>query len=177
LDHGRDKLHDLFPQYFTAEQSGLLPAETMYEVAKGSDGGWPYVYYDHFQNKKMLSPEYGGDGKKTAKENTLQPIVAFPAHLAPNALLFYTGKKFPAKYQDGAFIAFHAKSPELQKGYLVGFVPFKNGKPSGKWEIFADNFLNDNGQQKPCGLAMAPDGSMYVSDDAKGNIYRIQYNR
>jgi glucose/arabinose dehydrogenase len=92
-------------------------------------------------------------------------------------LLFYTGNKFPQKYRNGAFIAFHGKSPELQKGYVVAFVPFKNGKPSGKWEIFADNFIIDKDQHKPCGLAQAPDGSIYVSDDAKGTIYRIQYNQ
>ncbi len=176
MEHGRDNLHDLFPQYYTAEQSGLLPAETMYEVRQGSTGGWPYVYYDHLQHKKILSPEYGGDGKKTGKANTLDPIVAFPAHLAPNGLLFYTGNKFPKKYQDGAFIAFHAKSAELQKGYLIGFVPFKNGKPSGNWEVFADGFLTGADQHKPCGIAQGQDGSIYVTDDAKGTVYRIQYN-
>jgi glucose/arabinose dehydrogenase len=176
MEHGRDNLHDLFPQYYTAEQSGLLPAETMYEVRKGSTGGWPYVYYDHFQHKKILSPEYGGDGKKTGKPDALNPIVAFPAHLAPNSLLFYTNNKFPAKYQEGAFIAFHAKSAELKKGYLVGFVPFKGGKPSGNWEVFADGFLAGTDQHKPCGLAQGQDGSIYVTDDAKGSIYRIRYN-
>lgn len=177
MEHGRDQLHDLFPEYYTAEQANLLPAETMYELHKGSVGGWPYAYYDHLQHKKMLSPEYGGDGKKTGSENTLDPVVAFPAHLAPNGLLFYKSNKFPKKYQNGAFIAFHAKSVELQKGYMVAFVPFNNNKPSGKWEIFADNFLTGNDQHKPCGLAQGTDGSLYVSDDAKGTIYRIQYNK
>lgn len=177
MQHGRDQLHDLYPDYYTAEQSNLLPAETMYEVHKGSNGGWPYVYYDQFQHKKILSPEYGGDGKKTGTANALDPVVAFPAHLAPNGLLFYTGSKFPGKYKNGAFIAFHGKSPELQKGYLVAFVPFKNGRPSAKWEIFADNFTIDTDTHKPCGLAQAPDGSIFVADDAKGTIYHIQYNK
>jgi glucose/arabinose dehydrogenase len=176
LEHGRDQLHDLFPQYYTAEQASMLPAETMYEIRKGSNGGWPYVYYDHFQGKKILSPEYGGDGKKTRAEKDQLPVVAFPAHLAPNGLLFYSGNKFPQKYRDGAFVAFHAKSTELQKGYFVAFVPFKNGKPSGKWEIFAEGFAMDKDIHKPCGLAMGPDGSLYVADDAKGTIYRIQYS-
>lgn len=177
MQHGRDQLHDLYPDYFTAEQSNLLPAETMYEIHKDSNGGWPYVYYDQFQHKKILSPEYGGDGRKTGGKNAQNPLFAFPAHLAPNGLLFYTGNKFPAKYKNGAFIAFHGKSPELQKGYLVAFVPFKNGKPSGKWEVFADNFTIDQDQHKPCGLAQATDGSIFVSDDAKGTIYRIKYNK
>ncbi|HNP23315.1 MAG TPA: PQQ-dependent sugar dehydrogenase [Panacibacter sp.] len=175
LQHGRDQLHDLYPQYYSEEQAKMLPAETMYEVHKGTDGGWPYVYYDHFQHKKILSPEYGGDGKKTGGENAADPLVAFPAHLAPNGLLFYTGNNFPAKYKNGAFIAFHGKSPELQKGYFLGFIAFKNGKPSGEWETFASNFTTDNIAHKPCGLALAPDGSLYVTDDANGNIYHIQF--
>lgn len=176
-EHGRDQLKDLFPEHYSKEQAALLPAETMYEVRKGAKGGWPYVYYDHKQKKQILSPEYGGDGKKTRDEKSLEPIVAFPAHLAPNGMIFYNGNKFPEKYRNGAFIAFHAKSAELQKGYFIGFVPFKNGKPSGDWEIFAENFAVDKDVRKPCGLAQAPDGSLYVSDDAKGTIYRITYKQ
>jgi glucose/arabinose dehydrogenase len=177
MHHGRGDLHNTFPELFTAEQDNMLPAETMYEVRKGADGGWPYEYYDQVQHKKILSPEYGGDGKKLGTHKAIDPLVAFPAHLGPNGLLFYTGNKFPAKYKNGAFIAFHAKSPELKKGYLVAFVPFKNGKPSGKWEIFADNFLINKDQHRPCGLAQAPDGSIFVTDDGNGNIYRIQYGK
>lgn len=177
MQHGRGDLNNLYPELFTAEQDKMLPAETMYEVRKGADGGWPYEYYDQFQHKLILAPEYGGDGKKSGTHKAIDPLVAFPAHLAPNALLFYTGNKFPAKYKNGAFIAFHSKSPELQKGYLVAFVPFKNGKPAGKWEIFADNFLVNKDQHKPCGLAQGPDGSLYISDDSNGSVYRIVYGK
>jgi glucose/arabinose dehydrogenase len=149
----------------------------MYEVKKGADGGWPYVYYDQFQRKKILSPEYGGDGKKTGKDDAMDPTAVFQAHLGPNGLLFYTGKSFPSKYRHGAFIAFHSKSAELQKGFLLGFVPFKKGKPSANWEIFAENFVTDKGQHRPCGLAQGPDGSLFVTDDSKGNIYRIEYKK
>ncbi|MEO6914750.1 MAG: sorbosone dehydrogenase [Chitinophagaceae bacterium] len=177
MQHGRDQLNDLYPAMFTADQNNMIPAETMYEVKKGADGGWPYVYYDHFQHKQILAPEYGGDGKKEGIKKYQEPSVTFPAHLAPNDLMFYTASQFPAKYRNGAFVAFHGKSPELKKGYLVGFVPFKNGKPSGDWEIFADNFSSDQDVHKPCGLAMGPDGSLYVSDDVKGNIYQIKYGK
>ncbi len=174
MQHGRDGL-DAYPQYFTKEQNSLLPAESMYEVKKGSDGGWPYVYYDHKQNKAMLAPEYGGDGKKPATVKAQTPAISFPAHLAPNGLLFYSGTKFPAKYRNGAFVAFHGNSAELKKGYFVGFVPFKNNKPAGGWEIFADNFTTPNNPHRPCGIAEAPDGSIYVTDDVKGTIYKISY--
>jgi glucose/arabinose dehydrogenase len=176
VQHGRDGL-DAYPQYFSKEQNLLLPSEGMYELHKGSDGGWPYSYYDHTQKKSILAPEYGGDGKKPATHKAQTPTVAFPAHLAPNGLLFYTGTAFPAKYKNGAFVAFHGNSAELKKGYMVGFVPFQNNKPAGKWEIFADNFTSPNNPHRPCGLAEAPDGSLYVTDDTKGTIYRIQYSK
>ncbi|MEO7309028.1 MAG: PQQ-dependent sugar dehydrogenase [Chitinophagaceae bacterium] len=177
MQHGRGDLNELYPDFFSVEQGSHLPAETMYEVRKGADGGWPYEYYDQYQHKRILAPEYGGDGKKPATHKAIDPLAAFPAHLGPNALLFYTGKQFPAKYRNGAFIAFHGKSPELKKGWMVAFLPFKNGKPSGKYEIFADNFLINKDQHKPCGLAQAPDGSLYITDDSNGSIYRITYGK
>ena len=187
MQHGRDQLHDLFPQFYDSKQSALLPAECMYEIHKGDNAGWPYIYYDELQKKQVLMPEYGGDGKKTADKKYLDPVIAFPGHLGPNDLLFYTGNQFPEKYKNGAFIAFHGswnRSPEPQAGYFVVFVPFQNGKPTGKWEVFADGFAGTkdiasprNAEHRPCGLAQGPDGSLYVSDDVKGNIYRIMYKK
>jgi glucose/arabinose dehydrogenase len=176
LPHGRDGL-DQYPQFFSKEQNGLLPAETLFEVKKGANGGWPYTYYDHKLKKHMLSPEYGGDGKKTASVKAQAPTAAFPAHLAPNGLLFYTGSMFPARYRNGAFIAFHGNSAELKKGFFVGFVPFSGNKASGELEVFADNFTTANNPHRPCGLAQAPDGSLYVTDDTKGTIYHIKYGQ
>ena len=181
--HGRGPFDDKFPQFYTPKQSSELPAETMYELHKGDDAGWPFVYYDHFTKKKMLSPEYGGDGKTAVEGKYLDPLAAFPAHLAPNDLLFYTGTLFPEKYKNGAFIVFHNQSPQLKKGFLIAFVPFKNGKPSGDWEIFADNFsgidLNKPSgpiKYRPMGIAQGPDGSLYVADDLKGTLFRITYS-
>ena len=186
MQHGRDQLFQLFPEFYDAKQSAELPAETLYAINSGDNCGWPYVYYDQFQKKKILAPEYGGDGKKTGGENAIDPIVTFPGHLAPNGLLFYTGKMFPQRYRNGAFIAFHGswnRAPEKQKGFFVAFVPFKNAKPSGEWEIFADNFAGvqdiespAQAQHRPCGLAEGPDGAVYVSDDVKGTIYKITYH-
>lgn len=177
--HGRS-LDNKFPQYYTAQQVAQLPAETLYELREGANAGWPFAYYDNFQNKYVQSPEYGGDGKKSPDIKYLDPIVVIPAHFAPNDLLFYTGKMFPAKYRNGAFMAFHAQSPEMKKGYLVAFVPFKDGKLSGNWEVFADGFSSiDQGntaiKYRPCGLAQGPDGALYVSDDIKGTIFKISY--
>lgn len=184
MQHGRDGLFDMFPEFYNEQQGAELPAECMYELNKGDDAGWPYIYYDQLQKKKMVAPEYGGDGKKAGGEKAIDPVYAFPGHLAPNGLLFYTGTMFPEKYRNGAFIAFHGswnRTPQ-QKGYFVAFVPFKEGKPAGEWEIFADNFAltdkvvsTDEAKHRPCGLAQGPDGSLYVSDDVTGRIYRIFY--
>ena len=187
MQHGRDQLHDIFPEMYDTKQSAELPAECLYGLTKGANAGWPYLYYDPIQKKKMLAPEYGGDGKKEADPKYLEPVAAYPAHTAPNALLFYTGAMFPERYRNGAFIAFHGswnRAPEPQKGYNVVFQPFKNGKPAGPWEVFADNFAGSpeklasgRADHKPCGLAQGPDGSLYVSDDKAGTIYRIVYNK
>ena len=181
--YGRDQLYDLYPDLYTTQQSAELPAECLYRLNKGDNAGWPY--YDQIQHKKILAPEYGGNGKTEGGENAIDPLVAFPGHLAPDGLLFYEGNMFPEKYKHGAFIAFHGswnRAPEPQKGFFVAFVPFKDGKPSGDWEVFADNFAGgtqfmspNEAKHRPCGLAEGPDGSLYISDDQGGTIYKIVY--
>jgi len=187
MQHGRDQLHDLYPDMYTTQQSAIEPAECLYALKQGDNAGWPYIYYDQEKHEKILAPEYGGDGKKTAGEGTIDPAVAFPGHLAPNGLLFYTGNQFPERYKNGAFIAFHGswnRAPEPQAGYFVVFQPFKDGKPDGKWEVFADGFAGTQAQKesgnavhRPCGLAQGPDGSLYVTDDNKGTIFKITYKQ
>ncbi len=183
--HGRDQLNTLYPDLYDQEASASLPAETLYKIKQGDDAGWPYIYYDQELGQKIRSPEYGGDGKKTGGEDVIDPIMAFPAHWAPNALLFYTGDMFPERYKNGAFIAFHGswnRAPLEQKGFNVIFIPFKDGMPSGDWEVFADDFKGeeaiyspDEAKHRPTGLAQGPDGSLYVSDDAGGTLFRILY--
>lgn len=185
MQHGRDGFSTMFPELYTDEQSAELPAEEMLLAKKSSNFGWPYCYYDWQQEKKLLNPEYGGDAKKQGRcEGIPKPVVAFPGHWAPNGLLFYTGNKFPEKYRNGAFIAFHGswnRAPLKQAGYFVAFVPFKDGQPSGKWEPFAEGFAGkdiynpSDALHRPCGLAQGPDGSLYISDDVKGTIWKITY--
>ncbi|MEI6679120.1 MAG: PQQ-dependent sugar dehydrogenase, partial [Mariniphaga sp.] len=164
VQHGRDQLGQFYPELYNDEQSSQLPAEEFLSVKDGSNFGWPYCYYDPMQKLKVLAPEYGGDGKKPGRCSSAEnPIMAFPAHTAPNDLLFYTGSMFPEKYKNGAFIAFHGswnRAPLPQEGYYVAFVPFKGGVPSGEWEIFANGFAGidmikspGNAKHRPCGLA------------------------
>ncbi|HSR37367.1 MAG TPA: PQQ-dependent sugar dehydrogenase, partial [Phnomibacter sp.] len=186
MQHGRDQLNQLHPDMYNDEQSAELPAEEFFMATKGSDFGWPYCYYDGIQKKKVLGPEFGGDGKTQGRcADKGQPLVAFPAHWAPNAVLFYTGDQFPARYKNGAFIAFHGswnRAPMRQAGYCVVFVPFKNGKPSGDYEIFADGFtqkeyIMNTGEAKfrPCGLAQSPNGTLLISDSRAGRIWEISW--
>jgi len=186
VQHGRDDLHRTWPGLYSKWQSALLPAEEFLRIKEGTDAGWPYYYYDQMQGKKLLNPEYGGDGKKVENGNKYeQPLIGFPAHWAPNDILFYKGDQFPEHYKQGAFIAFHGstiRAPYSQSGYFVAFVPFKNGKPSGPWEVFADGFAGmdtiintTDAQFRPMGLAEGPDGSLYVSDSRKGKIWRIMF--
>lgn len=187
VQHGRDQLHQFFPEMYDTKESAELPAEEFFLVTEGADFGWPYCYYDQFQQKKVLAPEYGGDGEIQERcENKTDPIMAFPGHIGPNDLLFYTGDMFPEKYRNGAFIAFHGswnRAPEPQSGYFVVFVPFDGAYPSGDWEIFADGFAGTetinstrDAKYRPCGLAQGPDGSLYVVDSNKGKIWRIIYS-
>ena len=186
VQHGRDDLHRTWPGLYTKWQSALLPAEEFLRIKDGTDAGWPYYYYDQMQGKKLLNPEYGGDGKKTGKGNEYeQPLMGFPAHWAPNDILFYKGDQFPEHYKHGAFICFHGstiRAPYSQAGYFVAFVPFKDGKPSGPWEVFADGFAGmdtiintTDAKYRPMGLAEGPDGSLFISDSRKGKIWRIMF--
>ncbi len=128
VQHGRDQLYQLYPDLYNAQQGAELPAEEFLLVEDGDFFGWPYCYYDQTKKMKVLAPEYGGDGTKAGRcSDAKDPIMAFPGHLAPNDLLFYTGKMFPERYRNGAFIAFHGswnRAPEPQKGFFVAFVPF-----------------------------------------------------
>lgn len=184
--HGRDNLHLLFPDLFSSWQSAVLPSEEFVKLKQGSNIGWPYYYYDQMKGKKMLNPEYGGDGKKEGEGSKYQkPLIGFPGHWAPNDVLFYQGNLFPERYKSGAFIAFHGstnRAPYPQAGYFVAFVPFKNGVASGEWEVFADGFAGidpiinvSDAKFRPMGLAEGPDGSLYISDSRTGKIWRIMY--
>jgi glucose/arabinose dehydrogenase len=183
--HGRDNLSSNWSENFNDQQNAEKPAEILVRIGSGDDYGWPYCYYDQDLKRHVLAPEYGGDGKQETDrcDDADDPLVAFPGHWAPNGLTTYNGQQFPQKYRGGFFIAFHGswnRAPLPQAGYNVVFVPMKDGKP-GAYEVFAEGFpgtsvgLPGSAQHRPTGVAVAPDGSLYVTDDVGGRIYRIFY--
>ena len=184
--HGRDQLGQNWPKLYTPKQSAELPAEEIVELTKGADFGWPECYYDGLQKKLVLAPEYGGDGGKTQGvcAEKKDPVAFFPAHWAPNDMLIDNEAALPAAYRGGAFVAFHGswnRAPLPQGGYNVVYQPLKDGKAAGDFVIFADGFAGrylEPGRAafRPTGLAGAPDGSIYISDDIHGRIWRLTYH-
>jgi glucose/arabinose dehydrogenase/mono/diheme cytochrome c family protein len=183
--HGRDQLHANWPQFYKPDQEATLPAEELLLLKKDGDYGWPECYYDSFVHKLVLAPEYGGDGKKIGVcANKIAPVAAFPAHWAPNGMAHYDKPQFPERYRNGVFIAFHGswdRAPYIQGGYNIVFQPLSGERAAGSCEIFADGFAgSDKSPQgaahRPSGLAVGPDGALYVSDDINGRIYRITYS-
>jgi glucose/arabinose dehydrogenase len=176
--HGRDQLTENWS--WSAEEGRENPAEEFGPVPDGADYGWPYCFFNPRQKAKLLNPEYGGDGAKAGDcASKAQPAIGFPAHWAPNGLMFYTGAMFPAQYRGGAFLAFHGswnRAPAPQQGFRVVFIPFANGKATGEWQDFVLP-AGSHDSIRPTGLAQGPDGSLYVGADQQGKIWRIMVNR
>lgn len=182
---GRDQLHANWPKLYSAPEEATQPAEELLLLKPGGDYGWPECYYDAVQQKLVLAPEYGGDGGKRVGvcASKLVPVAAFPAHWAPNGMALYNKNQFPARYRGGVFIAFHGswdRAPYPQGGYNVVFQPLHDGRAAGGCEVFADGFAGAiktpaGAVHRPSGVAVGPDGSLYVSDDVRGTIYRITY--
>jgi glucose/arabinose dehydrogenase len=170
--NGRDQLADNWG--YSAERSAENPGEEVAQLARGDDLGWPYCYYDTGLKQKILAPEYGGDGKTVGEcASKKAPAIVLPAHYAPLALAFYTGDRFGAAFRNGAFVALHGswnRAPLPAAGYQVAFISFANGKPTA-WNTFATGRTTT--ELRASGVAVAPDGTLYISADRNGTIWRV----
>lgn len=186
--HGRDQLSTLWPDYYDDQTSAEKPAEEFHRAIPGGNYGWPFTYVDPETGKRMLGPEYGGDGKTEAEAGIYEaPLHAFPAHWAPNDLIFYTGVAFPQRYRGGAFIAWRGswnRSPLPQDGYRVTFQPFADGSVAGPAEDFMSGFKGQEALKRPSdatwrpgGLAVGPDGALYVTEAIEGRVWRVTWGR
>lgn len=149
-----------------------LPPETVNVLQPGDNFGWP-----HCHAGDIVDPDYGSPN---ACQGVTPPILKMQAHSAPLGLAFYTGTMFPAEYRGDLFMAFHGSwNRSVPTGYKVVRVHMKDGIPAGPVEDFATGFADlasDKVLGRPVGLAVGPDGALYVSDDKGGFIYRISYS-
>lgn len=154
----RDELgDDLVPDYLTA-------------VDDGDFFGWPYSYFGKTLDVRVKPQQ----PEMVAKAVT--PNYALGAHTASLGLAFYTGKAFPSKYMNGAFIGQHGSwNRSEHSGYKVIFIPFKDGQPAGMPEDFLTGFLNDKGEAmgRPVGVAVDKAGALLVADDVGNIIWRV----
>ncbi|MGH2536741.1 MAG: PQQ-dependent sugar dehydrogenase [Candidatus Promineifilaceae bacterium] len=148
------------------------PPESIYILREGADYGWPRCH-----SGDIPDPRFGG---RDACQGVAQPVAELLAHSAPLGLAFYTGRAFPADYQGDLFIALHGSWNRSQPvGYSVVRLPLASGRPAGPAEPFAAGWLDpesDEASGRPVGLAVGPDGALYVSDDKGGFIYRLSYS-
>jgi glucose/arabinose dehydrogenase len=143
------------------------PPETIYVVAEGDDAGWPYCHAG-----RIVDPEFGDPG---ACEGVAAPAVEMQAHSAPLGLGFYSGTQFPEAYRGDLFVGFHGSwNRAVPTGYKVVRIPMENGEP-GAAEDFAVGWLREDGSKwgRPVDVLTGADGSLFVSDDQGGRIYRI----
>ena len=154
---------DLVPDYFTS-------------IKKGAFYGWPYAYIG-----KNEEPRRKGESPELVAK-TIEPDVILPAHSAVMDFIFYTGKQFPAKYKNGAFLAFRGSSNRSKRhGYSIEFIPFKAGTPAGPRESFLTGFMIGEGERevwgRPVGILQLADGSLLISEDANNKIWHVSYQK
>lgn len=160
----RDDLgDDLVPDYITS-------------VKRGGFYGWPYSYFGN-----ILDPRMKGERKDLAIK-AIVPDVSVGAHTASLGFTFYTKNAFPAKYKNGAFVGQHGSWNRAKiAGYKVIFVPFANGKPSGKPEDFLTGFVANEEKAevygRPVAVTVMHDGSLLVNDDSGNTIWKVTANK
>jgi glucose/arabinose dehydrogenase len=155
---------DLVPDFFTS-------------VKQGAYYGWPYAYIGPNEE-----PRNKGQRPDLVAKTVVPDVLLEPSHVAAMDVRFYTGKQFPSKYRNGAFIALRGSSNRAKRtGYSVVFIPFKGGKPSGPQEDFLTGFMLDPDNKevwgRPVGLLVRKDGSLLMSEDGGNKLYLVRYGK
>jgi glucose/arabinose dehydrogenase len=159
------------------------PPDTALIVREGSHYGWPYCYGDRVVDQAVLANPDIGTPDKTPKDEFCRTkmtpaTMLLPPHVAPLTLDFYDATQFPADMRGGMFMAWHgAFDFSTTTGYRVTFVPFKDGQPQAPQD-FVTGWLKPDGDRwyaRPTGVAIGPEGSLYITDDVRGNVYRVDY--
>jgi glucose/arabinose dehydrogenase len=157
------------------ERDGLgdnLPPDYVTQLRDGGFYGWPWYYIgDH------RDPRHPGEHPELAGHVVLPDVLIQP-HSAPLQLAFYTGRQFPAPYRNDIFVALHGSWNRAQRtGYKVVRIMLRNGTSTGEYEDFLTGFVTANGDVwgRPVGVGVAPDGSLLVSEDANGTVWRVSY--
>ncbi|WP_179335289.1 MULTISPECIES: PQQ-dependent sugar dehydrogenase [Winogradskyella] len=159
----RDKLGDnLVPDYVTS-------------VKQGGFYGWPYAYFGAIED-----PRLEGEAPDLVAK-TIVPDVSVGPHTASLGLTFYDEGNFPAKYKNGIFVGQHGSwNRSVLSGYRVVFIPFENGKPTGKPQDFLTGFISEDSDTdvygRPVCVAVTPSGDLLVNDDSGNTIWKVSYN-
>jgi len=157
-NNGRDRMGD------------DLPPETVYRIQQNDNAGWPRCH-----SGRIVDPEFG---EPAACDGILDPVVEMQAHSAPLGLSFYEGAQFPSSYQGDLFIAFHGSwNRTVPTGYKVVYIPIEDGHP-GAVQDFAVGWLRSDGSRwgRPVDVIAGAEGSLFISDDEGGTIYRVFYS-
>jgi hypothetical protein len=170
-------VHPATGELWTAvnERDGLgdnLPPDYVTRVRDGGFFGWPWYYIG-------ANPDPRHDGAHPElKSRVSVPDVLLQPHSAPLQLTVYTGSQFPAAYRNDIFVALHGSWNRAQRtGYKVVRVLLRDGKPTGEYEDFLTGFVMQDGSvwARPVGVAVAADGSLLVSEDGNGMVWRVSY--
>ena len=160
-----------------------LPPDTLVRVEEGAHYGWPYCYGDRVVDQQVFNDPGIVTQDRSPKDHFCQnvarsPALLLPSHVAPLGLAFYDGTQFPERMRGGLFMAWHgAYDFSTTSGYRVVFVPFRDGQPQPP-EDFVTGWLKPDRSgwlERPTGVAIGPDGSLFICDDVNGSIYRVEY--
>jgi glucose/arabinose dehydrogenase len=159
------------------ERDGLgdeLVPDYLTHIERGAFYGWPYTYLGLHQDPRMGPPA------KELAAKVREPDQLLGAHVAVLDFTFYTGQQFPAEFQGGAFLAYHGSwNRSTRAGYVVAFIPFESGEPSGKGYDFVAGWTDTGSETRVFGRPVAVfqtlDGSLLISDDGAGVIWKVSY--